>query len=86
MGNAYTEHNALWPQKLIALTKRLRGADMARAAGGPGWTVAGLLGHLTFYDQRALVLLAKWKKALRLNRAAHREHHMAQIEKALAGG
>jgi hypothetical protein len=25
-----------------------------------GWTVSGVLGHLTFWDQRALTLLDKW--------------------------
>jgi hypothetical protein len=144
MSNAYSEQNAAWREKLIAVTRRLSDADLGRAAGGPGWTVAGLLGHLAFYDLRASVLLARWKKdgitaspndvdivndatkplfnavdhheirrlvveaattidaaidaldpafvakveaegkPVRLNRAAHRELHLEQIEKALA--
>jgi hypothetical protein len=143
VSNTYSEQNAAWRGKLVALVKRLSDKDMERPAGGPGWTVTGLLGHLAFYDQRAVVLLSKWKKdgispspndvdiindamrpllnavaprdmkrlaleaaeaidaaidalepgflsrieaegkPVRLNRAAHREHHMEQIEKAL---
>jgi uncharacterized damage-inducible protein DinB len=143
MSNAYSAQNAAWRERLVALTKRLSEKDMAKPAGGAGWTVTGLLGHMAFYDQRALALLSKWKKdgispsaldvdivndaarplfnavaprmmkrlvveaaeaidaaidaldpqflsriesegkPVRLNRAAHREHHLDQIEKAL---
>jgi hypothetical protein len=145
MGNAYSGQNTAWRQKLVVTVQRLRDGDMGRPAGTSGWNVAGVLGHLAFYDQRALTLLHKWQKdgitptaididvvndamrpllnavsaraaaqlvveaaaaidtaideldapflakieskgkALRLNRAAHREHHLAQIEKALSG-
>jgi hypothetical protein len=144
MSNAYSRQNAAWRERLTAVAGRLSPAGMKRPAGGPGWTVTGLLGHLAFYDQRALTLVAKWKKdgispspldidvvneaarpmfnamapdeakklvvetaaaidavidamdpqllarieadgkPVKLNRAAHREHHLAQIEKALA--
>jgi uncharacterized damage-inducible protein DinB len=144
MGNGYSEQNAAWREKLVALARRLSEKDMGRPAGGAGWTVTGLLGHMAFYDQRALTLLEKWKrdgispsaldvdivndalrpflnavapremkrlaveaaeaidaaidslepgllsrietegKPVRLNRAVHREHHVAQIENALA--
>jgi hypothetical protein len=144
MSNAYSAENAAWREKLISLAGRLSDKDCGRPAGGPGWTVGGLLGHLAFYDIRAAVLLARWKKdgispspndvdivndatrpllnavppaemkriaveaaaaidaaidaldpaflakiesdgkPVRLNRAAHREHHMEQIQKALA--
>jgi hypothetical protein len=143
MSNAYTTRNTAWREKLAALTKRLGDADMARPAGGTGWTIGGLLAHLAFWDQRAVVLLSKWKTQnmapsaidvdvvneamrplcnaippravasmavscaaavdraideldaaflarieaegtpVRLDRSAHREHHVAQIEKAL---
>lgn len=144
MSNGYSEQNAAWRGKLVALARRLSEKDMGMPAGGTGWTVTGLLGHIAFYDQRALALLSKWKKdgispspldvdivndalrpflnaiapremkrlaveaaeaidaaidaldpellsrietegkPVRLNRAAHREHHLALIEKALA--
>ena len=144
MSNMYSAQNAAWREKLTAVVKRLSVKDMARPAGGTGWTVGGLLGHLAFYDLRAVVILERWKKdgiapspldvdvvndstrslfnsvaaaemkrlvidaaaaidaaidaldpaylsriesdgkPVRLNRAAHREHHLGQIEKALA--
>ncbi len=144
MSNAYSAQNAAWREKLISLTKRLSDKDLGRKAGGSGWTVGGLLGHMAFYDLRSVAILRHWKKAgiapspldidivndaarplfnavapaemkrlvidaaaavdaeidaldpdflsrvetegkpFRLNRAAHREHHLEQIEKALA--
>jgi len=143
MSNAYSAQNRMWRERLQATLERLADADLARPAGGPGWTVNGLLGHLAFYDLRALRLLEHWKshavgpspldidisndamkpllnavahheirrlvveaadaidaaidaldpgflarvetegKPVRLNRAAHREHHLRQIEGAL---
>ena len=145
MSNAYTAQNTAWREKLIALTRRLSDADIQHVVGARGWTVGGILAHLAFWDQRALVLLETWKtraigpsaidvdivneamrplcnaippravarmaaecaaaidsavegldaailarieaegKPVRLDRAAHREHHLGQIEKALAG-
>ncbi|MGA2379540.1 MAG: hypothetical protein ABSG85_09545 [Spirochaetia bacterium] len=144
MSNTYSAQNAVWREKLISLTKRLSDKDLGRDAGGSGWTVGGLLGHMAFYDLRSVALLERWKKAgivpspldidivndaarpllnavapgemkrlvvdaamavdaaidalepdflsrietegkpFRLNRAGHREHHLEQIEKALA--
>lgn len=62
MRNAYTEPNREWRETLTDLARGLSQADVARPAGGPGWTVGGLLGHLAFWDRRALVLLERWKK------------------------
>ena len=144
MSNAYSAQNALWREKLISHAKRLTDKDLGRQAGGSGWTVGGLLGHLALYDLRHAAILERWKKAgistspldidivndatrplfnavapnevkrlvveaavaidaaidaldpdllsrietevkpFRPNRAAHREHHLEQIEKALA--
>jgi hypothetical protein len=61
MSNAYTEQNRVWRDALARIAEKLSDADAARPAGGHGWTVAGLLGHIAFWDQRALVLLKKWK-------------------------
>lgn len=143
MSNTYSEQNAAWRGSLVSLVTKLSDKDMGKAAGGPGWTVTGLLGHLAFYDLRAVALLAKWEKdgispspndvdiinesmrtllnavpprdmkklaldaaeavdalidalepdflsrvetggkPVKLNRAAHRQHHVEQIEKAL---
>jgi hypothetical protein len=143
MSNEYTAANTAWRERLFVLMSRLSDADMARVAGGPGWTVGVALCHLAFWDHRAGVLLKKWKaggiadspndidvvndsmlpflkaippaevrrlvrkaaegidaeidslvpsflarvesggKPVRLDRGKHREHHVAQIEKAL---
>jgi hypothetical protein len=48
--------------RLRALVARLSDADLARPLPA-GWTVAGVLAHLAFWDQRALVLLERWQQA-----------------------
>lgn len=62
MSNAYTEPNREWRETMIELARGLTQADVTIHAGGTGWTVGGLLGHLAFWDRRALVLLERWKK------------------------
>jgi hypothetical protein len=47
--------------RLRALVGRLSDADLARPMPG-GWTVAGVLGHLAFWDQRIVVLLDAWQQ------------------------
>jgi len=48
--------------RLRALVGRLSDADLARPMPG-GWTVAGVLAHLAFWDQRFLVLLERWEQS-----------------------
>ena len=48
--------------RLTALVARLSDADLARPLPA-GWTVASVLAHLAFWDQRALVLLERWQQA-----------------------
>jgi len=48
--------------RLRALAARLSDADLARAMPG-GWTVAGVLAHVAFWDQRILVLLERWEQS-----------------------
>jgi len=47
--------------RLRALVARLSDADLARPLPA-GWTVAAVLGHLAFWDQRILVLLDAWQQ------------------------
>ena len=47
--------------RLKALVARLSDADLARPLPA-GWTVASVLGHLAFWDQRILVLLDAWER------------------------
>ena len=47
--------------RLRALFARASDADLARAMPD-GWTVAGVLAHLAFWDQRILVLVEEWER------------------------
>ena len=62
MTNQYAQPNSVERAHLEKVIGRLAPSDYGRPAGGPAWTVGGLLAHLAFWDNRALVLLAKWKK------------------------
>jgi hypothetical protein len=46
--------------RLKALISQWSDTDLARAMPA-GWTVAGVLGHIAFWDQRILVLLEQWE-------------------------
>ena len=46
--------------KLRALVARLNDADLARDLGA-GWTVAGMLAHLGFFDARVIALFKRWQ-------------------------
>lgn len=61
MSNAYTQNNIAEREHLIALLNRLTDAQL-RLPLEAGWTVSGVLGHLAFWDQRALTLLRLWKQ------------------------
>ena len=56
----YAQQNAQSRERLKALTGRLSEADLARTTDY-GWTVAALLAHLAFWDQRMLVILRRWQ-------------------------
>ena len=57
---SYVARNDGQRGRLRALVDRLSDADLSRPLAG-GWTVAGVLAHMAFWDQRALVLLDVWK-------------------------
>lgn len=48
--------------RLRALVTRLNDADLARPMPA-GWTIAAILAHLAFWDQRALLLLEQWEQS-----------------------
>ena len=48
--------------RLRALVTRLTDADLARPMPA-GWTVAAILAHLAFWDQRTLLLLEQWEQS-----------------------
>jgi Mycothiol maleylpyruvate isomerase N-terminal domain len=58
----YIARNDAERGRLRSLVGRLSDADLARAMPA-GWTVAGILAHLAFWDQRILALLAQLEQA-----------------------
>jgi len=58
----YVARNDAERARLRALVARLSDADLARPMPG-GWTVAAVLAHLAFWDQRVLVLLERWEQS-----------------------
>ena len=58
---SYISDNAAEREHLIALVNQLTDEQLAHPMEA-GWTVAGVLAHLAFWDQRALVLLQKWER------------------------
>ena len=57
---SFVTQNATERARLAALVARLSDADLARPMEA-GWTVAAVLAHVAFWDQRALVLLERWR-------------------------
>jgi Mycothiol maleylpyruvate isomerase N-terminal domain len=58
----YVARNNAERDRLKALVARCSDADLARPMPA-GWTVSGVLGHLAFWDQRILELLARWERS-----------------------
>jgi len=61
MNDIYTRGNTVERQHLIALVNRLTNEELNHLLEA-GWTIAGVLAHLAFWDQRALILLKKWQQ------------------------
>jgi hypothetical protein len=55
----YSEQNAESRRRLEKLVQGISEQDLARSTDY-GWTVAALLAHLAFWDQRVLVILRRW--------------------------
>jgi uncharacterized damage-inducible protein DinB len=58
---SYVADNDAQRARLEALVARLSDAELQRPMAA-GWTVAGVLAHIAFWDQRAIVLLERWQK------------------------
>ena len=59
---AYVAENEVERKRLASLVARLSDQDLARPMPG-GWTVASVLGHVAFWDQRIIALVEEWRKA-----------------------
>jgi len=58
---SYIAQNADQRDRLRALVDRLTDEELRRPLSA-GWTVAGVLAHVAFWDQRVLVLLERWER------------------------
>jgi len=58
----YVAENDTERKRLASLVARLRDQDLARPMPA-GWTVASVLGHVAFWDQRIIALIEAWRKA-----------------------
>jgi hypothetical protein len=58
---SYVAKNDIERARLRALVTMSSDADLARAMPA-GWTVAAILGHLAFWDQRILTLIEAWER------------------------
>ena len=61
MDRSFVEENAQECERLRPLVGRLTDEQLSLPMGSD-WTIAVALAHLAFWDQRALVLMRKWKK------------------------
>ncbi len=57
----FAQENGESRRRLETLVRGLSDADFARSTDY-GWTVAALLAHLAFWDQRMVVILKRWKE------------------------
>jgi hypothetical protein len=58
---SYVTENDAERERLRALVRRLSDTELARPMEG-GWTVAAVLAHAAFWDQRVVVLLDEWTR------------------------
>jgi hypothetical protein len=58
---AYVAANNAERARLSAFVAQCTDADLAHPMPA-GWTVAGVLAHVAFWDQRAAVLLERWQR------------------------
>jgi hypothetical protein len=58
----YVAENSAQRARLRALVGRLSDAELGRPMEA-GWTVASVLAHLAFWDQRIAVVVGRWRQA-----------------------
>lgn len=60
MDKSYIAENTAERERLKALVARLSDEQLTRPVPA-GWTVAGMLAHMAFWDARALYFINKWE-------------------------
>lgn len=61
MTTPFVQENDASRHRLETLVRSLTEVELSRSTAS-GWTVAALLAHLAYWDQRILVLLKRWKE------------------------
>ena len=61
MSSIYAAENTVAREDLAALIARLSDAQLSQPMPA-GWTVAAILAHMAFWDQRGTILLRHWKE------------------------
>ena len=61
MDRPYVSDNAKELERLKSLVERLSDDELSLPMG-ENWTISVALAHLSFWDQRALILVRKWKR------------------------
>ena len=61
MDRPYVVENAKERERLKSLVERLSDEELSLPIG-EDWTISVALAHLSFWDERALTLVRKWKK------------------------
>jgi hypothetical protein len=62
MERHYIEDNARSRQRLAELAKNLTDDELKLVVYKEGWTIAVMLGHLAFWDERRLALTKMWRQ------------------------
>ena len=62
MERPFVAENAKERERLRSLVERLTDKELSLPLGN-GWTITVALAHLSFWDQRILFLMRKWKKS-----------------------
>ena len=62
MDRPFVAENAKERERLSSLVERLTDEELCLPLGDD-WTIAVALAHLSFWDQRSLFLVRKWKKS-----------------------
>ena len=70
MNRSYVAENNTERERLKALVARLSDAELSRPMPA-GWTVAGVLAHMAFWDARALYFMNRWASGIAPSPADH---------------
>ena len=62
MDRPFVAQNTQERERLRSLVKRITDEELSLSLQN-GWTIAVALAHLSFWDQRSLFLMRKWKKS-----------------------